>query len=165
MHPKWDKQLLLDSIKAEYAFANRILALIGDADVAQSGVCGHWSIKDVIAHLTSWEERTLRWLDDTYKGIPLTIPETGFGWHQFDEINDVYYQKHRADSFEQIRDNAVRVQALMLDTVARLTDEELAGNGRMTGMFSDSPADAIAANTFEHYQLHLEQIRVWLNQR
>jgi hypothetical protein len=56
-------------------------------------------------------------------------------------------------------------QRQMLAAVERLTDEELAGGGRMSGMFIDSPADAIFGNGYEHYELHLTQIREWLNKR
>jgi hypothetical protein len=93
------------------------------------------------------------------------VPEEGFGWDQFDALNDVYYHQNRERALDDILEDFRRVQTEMLAKVATYSDEELAGGGRMTGMFIDSPADAIAANTSEHYALHLAQIREWLNRR
>jgi hypothetical protein len=163
MHATLDKSKLLDLIRAEYAFAERTLALLKPEQMEIGGVCGFWSAKDVIAHLMWWEEITLRWLADAERGIVLTVPEEGFGWDQFDELNDQYYQIHKDRSLEDILADFRRVQQAILAKVETMSDEELAGGGRYAGMFSDSPADAIAGDTHLHYQKHLAQIRAWLN--
>ena len=165
MHLTLDKVKLLQQMETGYAFAERTLALVPTEAVDVARVCGHWSVKDLIAHLTSWEQRTLRWLAEAEQGIPLKVPEAGFGWEQFDALNDLYYQRSKGRALDDIMAAFHNAQLEMLAIVQNLTDEELAGGGRMTGMFRDSPADAIASNTCWHYDIHLAQIREWLNQR
>jgi hypothetical protein len=165
LHPTLDKLKLLQQLETGYAFAERTLALVPTEAIGVAGVCGHWSVKDVVAHLTSWEQRTLRWLAEAEQGIVLKVPEAGFGWDQFDALNDMYYQRSKDRALDDILAELHRVQLEILSLVQRLTEDELAGGGRMTGMFSDSPAHAIASNTCWHYDFHLAQIREWLNQR
>jgi hypothetical protein len=162
LNARYDKTKLLARIHAEYDFAERTLALVPSDRFLEAGVCGHWSVKDLVAHLTSWEARTLRWLADAAQGIPLRVPEEGYGWKEFDRLNEASHERTKSLDYAAIHAEFKRIQDVMLTTIAAMTDEELAGGGRYTGMFSDSPLDAIAANTCEHYDLHLQQIRAWL---
>jgi len=150
-----DKQMLLRRIQAAYSAADDLLARLRLADVNKDGVCGHWSVKDVVAHLTTWEARTLRWLKEAEQAIPLTIPEPGFGWHEFDALNAVSYEQNKGRDFHQTRQ---RIMA----AVEALTDAELRGEERFSSMFRDSPGAVIAANTYEHYDYHMAQVHEWL---
>jgi hypothetical protein len=165
LHPTLDKLKLIQQIQTGYEFAERTLALVPADAVGEAGVCGHWSVKNLIAHLTSWEQRTQSWLTEAEQGIPLTVPEAGFGWDQFDALNDVYYQRSKDRTLDDILAEWHHAQLEILSLVQGLTEDELAGSGRFTGMISDSPAHAIASNTCWHYDVHLAQIREWLNQR
>lgn len=163
LHTHFDKLKFLERVKTEYAFLERTLALVPPERTAEGGVCGHWSAKDLVAHLTAWERLTLRWLADAARGIPLKVPDEGFGWEDFDAQNDLYYRRTKDHSLDDILADARRVRAEILALINGLTDEELAGGGRFAGMFIDSPGEAIASNTYEHYGQHITQIREWLN--
>jgi hypothetical protein len=165
LHPTLDKSKLIQEIQTNYEFAERTLVLVPTETVGEAGVCGRWSVKDLIAHLTSWEQRTLRWMAEAEQGIALTVPEVGFGWDQFDALNDVYYQRSKDRALDDILAAFHQTQSEILSLVQRLTEDELTGSGRFAGMTSDSPAHAIASNTCWHYDVHLAQIREWLNQR
>lgn len=163
LHTSFDKIKFLERVNTEYAFLERTLALVPTERITEAGVCGHWSVKDLVAHLTAWERLTLRWLDDAARGMPLKVPDEGFDWEDFDVQNDLYHQRTKDHSLEDILADARRVRAEILALIDGLTDEELAGGGRFAGMFIDSPRDAIASNTCEHYEQHVTQIREWLN--
>jgi hypothetical protein len=159
---RYDRTLLLEHIQSAYGFLDRTLALIPEARRDEPGVVGHWSVKDVVAHLMVWELRTLRWLDEARAGQRLTVPEPGFGWNEFDRLNDVYYQRYAQYSCDAILREAVRVRGEVLAVVRGFSEEELAGGGAMHGLFLDAPAIAIADNIPNHYAEHLEQMRLWL---
>jgi len=79
LHPMCDRLILLERLESTYDFAERTLQLVPEsrwmeARWMEAGVCGHWSVKDLIAHLTHWEQRTLHWME---AGTPLTHPEPG----------------------------------------------------------------------------------------
>lgn len=160
-----DKQALIEQIQVAYSAAETLLARVPPGDVNTAGVCGDWSVKDVVAHLTTWEERTLRWLREAEQGIPLKVPEPGFGWHEFDALNAVGYERNQHRDYADVQRDFHQTQRRMLTAVETLTDAELRGEGRFAGMFTDSPGAAIAANTYEHYDYHMTQIRDWLDSR
>ncbi len=162
LHPMCDRLILLERLESTYDFAERTLTLVPESRLTEPGVCGHWSVKDLIAHLTHWEQRTLHWME---AGTPLTQPEPGYGWDEaeFARLNDFYYQRDKTKSWEDVLAEWHSAQSDLLALVEDLNDEELAGGGRYAGMFMDSPADAIASNAFLHYDLHIGQIRMWLN--
>lgn len=164
LHPELDKVKLLHLLEGEYAFVWRTLQLVPKAWLEEGGVCGDWSVKDLVAHLAVWIERTLRWLEDAERGIPLTVPEAGYRWNEFDQLNHAYYEQTRDLSFSQVTARFQQAHTTILEKVAQYTEEELAGGGRMQTMFIDSPFEAIYANTAHHYTLHVAQIRTWLNQ-
>jgi hypothetical protein len=165
LHPMYDRLILLDRIESSYDFAERTLVHIPEVRRAETGVCGVWSVKDVVAHLTHWEQRALRWLEEAAQGIKLTIPEAGYGWGnaEFDRLNDFYYLRDQAKDWDEVLADWHSAQSDLLALVEDLNDEELAGGGRFAGMFSDSPAGAIADTTFLHYELHVGQIRAWVS--
>jgi hypothetical protein len=120
-------------------------------------------VKDLIAHLTLWEQLVLRWLANAEQGIPLTVPEEGFMWGDgLEALNDKYYQLNKERSLAEIRRDFHRSQSEIIAKVTSMTEDDLAGGGRYAGMFKDSPADAIADDTYQHYNTHLSQIRDWL---
>jgi hypothetical protein len=165
LHPTYDRLLLLDRIESTYAFADRTLEAVTEGRQTEPGVCGLWSVKDVIAHLTHWEQRTVRWVDEAAQGVKLIAPETGYGWDEADlnRLNDFYQQRDQAKAWDDVLADWHSAQTDILTLVEDLNDDDLAGEGRFAGLFLDSPADAIAGNTFLHYEIHIAQIRQWLH--
>ena len=53
-----DKSQLLDRTRRARAEWEALLAQVDDAHMVQTGVCGDWSVKDIIAHIT-WHEREM----------------------------------------------------------------------------------------------------------
>ena len=53
------KSELLNELHEEYQKWKALLDQIGPARMDLPGVTGHWSIKDIVAHLTGWRRRTV----------------------------------------------------------------------------------------------------------
>ena len=111
------------------------------------GVCGRWSIKDLLGHITSWETRAVTAL---LTGVP-------------DQPGDV-------DGFN--RTEAARKARLTLrDVVVDLESTHRA----LQSALADAPQslfelgapfrDSLDANTFSHYVEHTAQIRGWTTAR
>jgi hypothetical protein len=49
---------LLTEIRTQRRHLENNLAGLTPAEMCQPGVCGDWSVKDVLAHLTAWEQNT-----------------------------------------------------------------------------------------------------------
>jgi hypothetical protein len=48
----------------------------------QPGIVGEWSAKDVLAHLTEWEQMVLGWYHAGLAGETPALPAPGFKWSE-----------------------------------------------------------------------------------
>ena len=130
---------------------------VPEARWLEPGVTGTWSVKDVIAHV-NWFEQQMVVLIRAHALV-------GSDHWQLPahERNDVIFRESRNRSLEDVRAGSTRTFAELLSALATLVDEDLANPARFPGMPPDwKPADILAQNTCEHYDAHLEGLRVWL---
>src|SRR5438876_3510027 len=57
-----DKQQLLKQLEKAWAALKESYAGLSDAQLTEPGVMGEWSVKDILAHVTTWEEEALKYL-------------------------------------------------------------------------------------------------------
>lgn len=60
------------------------------------------SIKDILIHLTTWEQRLVRWLRETARGETPAIPEPGLTWADMDRLNEETLRQNSGRSLEDI---------------------------------------------------------------
>ena len=51
-----------------------LIELVGEAKLTEPGVTGEWSVKDILAHMTAWEERIAAWAEALNQGVALLLP-------------------------------------------------------------------------------------------
>ena len=68
------KRELLAGLQEENQQWEALLTQIGESRMEQPGVAGHWTIKDIVAHLTGWRRRTLGRLVAQQRGDPEPAP-------------------------------------------------------------------------------------------
>src|SRR2546421_6794431 len=57
-----NKQQLLKQLEKAWAAINESYAGLSDSRMTEPGVVGDWSVKDILAHVTTWEEEALKYL-------------------------------------------------------------------------------------------------------
>ena len=57
-----DKQQLLKQLEKAWAAIKESYAGLSDSQLTEPGVMGNWSVKDILAHVTTWEEEALKYL-------------------------------------------------------------------------------------------------------
>src|SRR2546421_12951582 len=57
-----DKQQLLKRLEKAWATIKESYAGLSDSQLAEPCVIGNWSVKDILAHVTTWEEEALKYL-------------------------------------------------------------------------------------------------------
>src|SRR2546428_13699718 len=63
-----DKQQLLKQLEKAWAAIKESYADLSDSQLTEPGVMGNWSVKDILAHVTTWEEEALKYLPLIVKG-------------------------------------------------------------------------------------------------
>src|SRR5215472_4916501 len=102
------KAQLLADLQAEQAGWEALLRDIGEERMTQPGVAGEWSIKDIIAHITSWRRRTVGRFQAALRHEPTPPPPWPSELQTDDEINAWFYASDRdrplADVLRESRD-------------------------------------------------------------
>src|SRR5918994_1438050 len=62
------RQQLLKQLDQAWTTFKESYADLSDAQMMEPGVTGHWSVKDILAHVTWWEEEALKHLPLILKG-------------------------------------------------------------------------------------------------
>jgi hypothetical protein len=152
-----DKTTFLSTLKSGRAQWEGLLAQVDESRMAQAGVSGYMSLKDVIAHVT-WHEREMI-------GVVEQRGLVGSEWWNLptDERNKLIYEANRERPLNDVKMEAKRVYDHFFEVVESLSDEELNNPAN----FHDMPADwmpwkLIAENSYEHYEQHEPDIHKWL---
>lgn len=165
-----NKSKLLETLQMERADWESVLEQVGKEHWTSPGVVGDWSVKDVIAHIMSYEHYILDRLLETLRGevySPSETPEAltvylqKHGYPDFgssllddDEPNAWVVQHHRSKSVDEVVMQERRIFDQLLQVIRELSE---------TALVEHQYAERIESNTSEHYQHHARDIRDWLS--
>lgn len=96
------KEQVSESMIAEYERLKAHVAGISPQEMARPGVVGEWAVKDILAHLTAWEQIFIGWYQAGLRGEKVELPVPGMTWAQMDELNREIFEEHCDDGFEKI---------------------------------------------------------------
>ena len=121
----------------------------------EPGVTGRWSVRDIVAHVTTWEEEALKHLPTIRKGgTPLRY---SIEYGGIDAFNAQTTEKKRdlslADVFRE-RDN---VHQRLLAFLQQVPDQEFRSETRF--------CRRLRLDTYGHYPKHSQAIRKWRERR
>lgn len=140
-----------------------LAAQAGPERMELPGAMGDWTLKDAIAHLTSWRWRSVARMEAA-AGIDLPNP----GWDaadigeedesRIDQINQGLYQRSRDKAVSEVlaesRESLDRLEAATL----ALSETELFESGRYAWL-GDYPLGAVITGAAGHLDEHLEDDR------
>lgn len=120
-------------------------------DMVKAGFCGHWSLKDVIAHITWYEREMINLLetkDFTTSSDLWELPTK--------ERNAIIHESVKNLSLDQVVKDSVIIFDRFIELAAELSSDELNNPNHFPGMPKEwKPLDVIASNTYEHYIKHM----------
>jgi hypothetical protein len=157
MEPPQTVQQLIATIQNGWVTWVSIIKQIDSAKLALPGVAGHWSVKDIIAHVT-WYEREMIGLVKAHALVGSEL------WNlPTDERNAAIYEEIRDQPLEQVLEQSAQVHQQLLELLPILSDADLTNPGNFPHMPPDwQPQDIIAQNTHEHYQQHIPDLEQWI---
>ncbi|MBK8794172.1 MAG: ClbS/DfsB family four-helix bundle protein [Holophaga sp.] len=112
------KSELSNWLQEEYQQWELLLAAIGPKRMNQPGISGEWSMRDIVAHLTGWQQRLAAQMQAALDGQPEPPPPWPADRKTEVEINAWIYETNRKKDLRQVLEDAHRVylqmQALIL---------------------------------------------------
>ena len=150
-----DKQQLLQQLdKAWVAFKDSYAGL-SESDVLEPGVTKAWSVRDTIAHVTTWEEEALKHLPAILEGRRPPLYSITYGG--IDAFNALMTTKKAGLSLAEVCRQQEEIHRQVIDTVVRTPDAQLASETRYRRR--------LRLDTYGHYPKHTAAIRRWRAQR
>lgn len=137
-----------EELKASYAD-------IAEAEMAEPGVAGSWSIKDIIAHVATWEEESLKHLPLILGGV--RPPRYSVTYGGIDAFNAQSLERSRELPLSVVLCRRDDTHRRLLRFLAAVPDEQFATETRFRRR--------LRLDTYGHYRKHARAIRNWRERR
>jgi uncharacterized protein (TIGR03083 family) len=159
-----NKVELLDEMQSGYRAFVALLARLDEPQLTTPGVNGDWSVKDILAHLATWQERAVLKLEAAKRGeVPLFMPSIHTD-EEMDQFNAATFAAKRTLPLADIMQTFHASYARLRTAVEELDDEALfAGHKRFPWLEESELWESVAGNTFAHYEEHAPMIEAWLD--
>jgi hypothetical protein len=137
------------------------LARRGRSGFMEAGVAGAWSLRDLVAHLTSYDRWFVNAAQAQLRGEP--PPTDGTEWMDWDERNAIHHQRTLYLSLDEVMADSHTIYDRLVELVEALPEAFLIEPQHPPGVPRPFVVwEQLRGNTYEHYRLHAEQVRAWL---
>ena len=141
----------LSAVSNSWKALKEAIALVPDDRLDEPGVVGSWSVKDLIGHVTTWEEEALqalrRHLDDSDTRALAAWPD------DLDGFNVREAEGKRGTGLAQLCRELDDTHSRIVELLATLGEAEF---------LSNEVKERIRIDTYYHYADHSGQILRWL---
>jgi hypothetical protein len=139
------------TLDAAWAALRESYAGLPDAVLLAPGVVGQWSVKDVLAHVNTWQEEALRHLPVIAGGG--TPPRYATAHGGIDAFNALMAERKRDLSLADIRRRLDETHRRLIELIGSTPEDQLAGDTRFRRR--------LRLDTYGHYRLHARGIQQW----
>lgn len=149
-----DKQQLLRRLDKAWSLLKESYDGLSESRLMEPGVIGTWSVKDILAHVTTWEEETLKVLPLIIQGRQL--PRYSVVYGGIDAFNAQMAEQKRNLSLAEVVTQLDKIHSRLIDYIQRAPEEQFTGGTRFRRR--------LRLDTYSHYPQHARAIREWREQ-
>lgn len=132
---------------------------LSNQDIETLQVSDHWTVKDIIIHLTRWEAELVKLLWQAKRNIkPTTVH---FSPESVDEINARWYAESQSRALEVVMADFNGVRDQTIRRVKSFSESELNDQQLFPWLDASPLWKWIATDSYEHEAEHEAQIRSW----
>ncbi len=145
-----DKQQLLKKLDKSWAAIKESYAGLSDSQLTEPGVTGNWSVKDILAHVTTWEEEALKYLPLIITGgsLPRYIQYGGI-----DAFNAQMAEQKRGLALSGVLRQLDETHRRLIDYIRSVPEEHFTRETRFL--------HRLRLDTYSHYPQHARAIQQW----
>ena len=139
---------LLDNAWSEF---NESYSGLSESELIEPGVTGNWSVKDIIAHVTWWEEEAL-------KHLPLILaggrpPRYSVTYGGIDAFNAKMTEQKKQLSLDEVLRQRDETHQRLIDYVETVPEDQIIKETRFRRR--------LRLDTYGHYSIHTRAILEW----
>ena len=158
-----NKSKLREAIQTGYSLFRELLAEFDTEQMQQPGAVGTWSVKDTVAHIVVHEQRMIQWIRERLCGKqPNMFQPYAMPADELDQLNEQIYYENRDRPLDDVMHALEETHAETLNVVETNPEEDLLDAGRFRLLGGEPLWTAIAANTFEHYEEHGQDLHKYM---
>ncbi len=124
---------------------------LSEAELLKPGVIGQWAVKDIIAHVTTWEEEALKHLPALLRGERL--PRYSVTHGGIDSFNAQAAAGKKDFSLSEVFRQSDQIHRKLIDLIESVPEEQLDSKARFR--------HRLRLDTYGHYMKHTEAVRRW----
>jgi hypothetical protein len=149
------KERLRQRLESAWESLQDSYAGLAEAELLEPGVTGAWSVRDIIAHVTWWEEEALTHL-------PLILaggrpPRYSVKYGGIDAFNAQMTEQRKDLSLAEVLQRRDDIHQKLIALVRSVPDDQITVESRFRRRFR--------LDTYGHYPKHEQTIRRWRDRR
>ena len=145
-----DKQQLLKRLETAWTALKESYTRLTDAQLLEPGVMDDWSVKDILAHVTIWEEEALKYLPVIINGEK---PPRYTRYGGIDGFNAQVVAQRRSLALSEVLNQLDETHRRLVSYLQSVSEEYFRG---------ETPfRHRLRLDTYGHYLLHARAIQEW----
>jgi hypothetical protein len=150
-----DRSQLLKRLDKAWEALKASYAGLSDSELMEPGVTGAWSVRDIIAHVTSWEEEALMHLPLIFAGGK--PPRYSVMYGGIDAFNAQATEQKRNLSLSEVLRHRDDTHRQLIEFIQSAPEDQFIRETRFRRR--------LRLDTYSHYPKHADAIRKWREQR
>jgi len=146
---------LLSRLDTAWVAFTESYAGLSEPELVEPGVTKAWSVRDIIAHVTTWEEEALKHLPAVLEGR--RPPRYSVTYGGIDAFNALMTKKKAHLSLAEVFLQQEQIHRQIVETVERAPQDQLVRETRFRRR--------LRLDTYNHYPKHADAIRRWRVER
>jgi DinB family protein len=146
-----DRRQVLQRLDTAWKDFEESHAGLSDAQLMKPGVTGDWSVRDILAHVSTWEGEALTHLPLILEGG--TPPRYSVTYGGIDAFNARMTEQKASLSLSAVRRQLDGTHRRLIDFIQRVPQDQLSRETRFRRR--------LRLDTYGHYPQHAEAIRQW----
>jgi len=154
------RQTILNYLNREYTALRARLDRLTEEDANRSGVVGYWSAHDLVAHLIYWNRYPVEELHTVQRGEEFVFP-----FVDADDANEAAVDAAEDTPWLVLLAEFEQTYQAVRQTIEALPDVEFTPESTLLDGLDNSIAGAFGNNTWEHYEIHREELDDWMKEQ
>ena len=150
-----DRRRLRKRLDEEWLTFKASYAGLSEAQLLEPGVTGAWSVRDIIAHVTTWEEEALKHLPSILEGE--RPPRYSITYGGIDAFNALMTKRKESLSLSEVLRQLDDAHRRIVEVIERAPEDQLIRETRFRRR--------LRLDTYGHYSKHAAAIRRWRERR
>lgn len=159
-----NKTLLQAQMQKEHQTLLDRLAILSEEEICRHSQLTGYAIKDVLAHLTTWEQLVLCWYRAGGKGETPHLPLEGYTWRQIPELNQMFYLRDKDKPLADVLQDFHASYQEIADTIQAIDEVEMFTPEIYPWTNKNAMGTYFVSATSSHYAWAIKEIRKCLQQ-